>query len=203
VLPFLTQIVRVANQTEISEATLLWIFEDFIRSPVKEAFRLQAHHSWPSAVQWLLASYAPESLLDSAVRKLQATLQGQTESVRTFGLRLQTDASYLGVLVPLPELKSLFAQGLRDLVCAHFAATQPASELMDSVPLSVLIGRAELLERGTMPSVPPSSPHRLRENPTRLSLTLSSTRSEQEEWMTNWHSWPLTQISSETRTREV
>jgi hypothetical protein len=52
---------------------------------------------------------------------------------------------------------------------------------MDSVPLSVLIGRAELLERGTMHSFPPSSPHRLRGNRTRLALTLSSTRSEEEE----------------------
>jgi hypothetical protein len=34
-------------------------------------------------------------------------------------------------------------------VRSHFAANQPATELSDTVPLSVLIGRAELLERGT------------------------------------------------------
>jgi hypothetical protein len=42
VLPFLTQIVRVSNQSHVSEAALLWLLKDFLRSPAKEAFRLQS-----------------------------------------------------------------------------------------------------------------------------------------------------------------
>lgn len=180
VLPFLAQVVRVADQTQISEATLLWIFEDFLRSPVKESSRIQAHCSWPSAVHWLLSSYAPESALDSALRKLQAINQGSTESVRSFGLRLQSEASYLGALVPLPEVKSLFSQGLRDPVSAHFAATQPAAELLDTVPLSVLVGRAELLERGTMSLAQRPVTVGTRAQDSRLALALPSHSSDAE-----------------------
>jgi hypothetical protein len=81
-MPFLAQIVRVANQTHVSEATLLWILEDFLRSPVKESFRVQAHDTWPSAIHWLLTSYAQETALESAVRKLQTTSQGASDNVR-------------------------------------------------------------------------------------------------------------------------
>jgi hypothetical protein len=181
IIPFLAQVVRVADQTHISEATLLWILEDFLRSPVKEAFRVQAHDTWPSAIQWLLTSYAPETALDSAVRKLQTTSQGSAENVRDFGIRLQSDASLLGALVPISELKALFSQGRRDPVCSHFAANQPATELLDTVPLSVLIGRAELLERGTTPAASVSSPVRYRTNPTRLALAIQTHASDEEE----------------------
>jgi hypothetical protein len=58
VLPFLHQLVRVADQSHMSEATLLWVAEDFLRSPVKEAFRSQNLNTWPEAVHWLLVTYA-------------------------------------------------------------------------------------------------------------------------------------------------
>jgi hypothetical protein len=117
-LLFLDQFVRDANQTHISEATLLCLLEDYLRSPAKEASRIQAHDSWPNAVNRILSPYAPESVLDSAVRKLQSIYQRLTESVRSFGLRLQGEASYFGVLVPLPELKALFFKG-SDSLCVH------------------------------------------------------------------------------------
>ena len=60
VLPFLTQLVRVADQSYLSEAILLWIVDDFIKTPAKEAFRAQAFDSWPAAVLWLLSTYVPE-----------------------------------------------------------------------------------------------------------------------------------------------
>ena len=94
----------------------MWILEDFQRSPVQDAFRLQAHEEWPDAVQWLLSSYALETALDAALRKLQATSQGTAELVRDFGLRVKMEANYIGALVLLPELKALFCQGLRDPV---------------------------------------------------------------------------------------
>jgi hypothetical protein len=47
------------------------------------------------------------------------------------------------------EIKSLFSQGLLDPVRSLFAANQPGNELEDYTPLSVLVGRAELLETGT------------------------------------------------------
>jgi hypothetical protein len=50
VLPFLSQLVRVADQSFLSEAILLWILDDFLRTPAKEAFRAQALDSWPAAV---------------------------------------------------------------------------------------------------------------------------------------------------------
>ena len=147
VLPFLMQIVRVSNQSHVSEAALLWLLEDFLRSPAKEAFRLQSLETWPSAVHWLLTSYAPETTIEAAVRSLQTTTQRLSETVREFGLRVQQEASLLGSLIPLSELKSLFSQGLsaiRDPVRSNFAAGQGASGLLDSVPPTVLIGRAEL-----------------------------------------------------------
>jgi hypothetical protein len=75
VLQFLTQIVRVSNQSHVSEAALLWLLEDFLRSPAKEAFRLQSLETWPRAVHWMLTSYAPETNIEAAVRSLQATMQ--------------------------------------------------------------------------------------------------------------------------------
>jgi hypothetical protein len=182
ILPFLSQVVRVADQTHISEATLLWILEDFLRSPVKEAFRIQAHDTWPRAVHWLLTSYAPETALESAVRKLQTTSQGTGENVREFGLRLQSEASLFGPLISVSELKALFSQGLNDPVCSHFAANQPATELLDIVPLSVLITRAELLERGTKPVTSGNIPSHIRRNiPTRLALTVPNRTPEENE----------------------
>jgi hypothetical protein len=151
VLQFLTQIVRVSNQSHVSEASLLWLLEDFLRSPAKEAFRLQSLETWPRAVHWMLTSYAPETNIEAAVWSLQTTMQRPSEAVREFGLRVQQEASLLGSLIPFSELKSLFSQGLRDPVRSNFAAGQGASELLDSIPLTVLIGRAELLERGSTP----------------------------------------------------
>jgi hypothetical protein len=118
ILPFLAQVVRVANQTHFSEATLLWILEDFRRSPVKEAFRVQAHDTWPSAIHWLLTSYAPETALESAVRKLHNTSQGASENVPDVGIRLQSEANLLGALMPVSELKALFSEGL-GIPCVH------------------------------------------------------------------------------------
>jgi hypothetical protein len=63
VLPFLRQLTRIANQSRLSEATLLWVVEDFLQSPAREAFRAQAHRTWPEAVHWLLITFAPESYL--------------------------------------------------------------------------------------------------------------------------------------------
>jgi hypothetical protein len=57
-LPFLKQLVRVADQSFMSEAVLLWILDDFLRTPAKEAFRSQSPDSWPAAVHWLLSTYA-------------------------------------------------------------------------------------------------------------------------------------------------
>jgi hypothetical protein len=112
-------------------------------------------------MNWLLTSYYPETTIEAAVRSLQTTTQRPSEAVRDFGLRVQQEANLLGSFIPLSELKSLFSQGLRDPVRSNFAARQCASELLDSVPLTVLIGRAELLERGSAPvgeSRPISSP---------------------------------------------
>ena len=59
VLPFLKQIVRVADQSFLSEAILLWVVEDFLQTPAKESFRAQSFETWPAAVYWLLPMYAP------------------------------------------------------------------------------------------------------------------------------------------------
>jgi hypothetical protein len=155
VLPFLWQLVRVADQSHMSEATVLWVVEDFLRSPVKESFRAQHLNTWPEAVHWLIVTFAAEPQLDAAVRRLQTTSQFATESVRQYGLRLQLEAAALGSLLDAPEVKSLFSQGLREPVRSLFAAHQPAGELEDSVPLSVLVSRATLLENGFAPSRPP------------------------------------------------
>jgi hypothetical protein len=55
------------------------------------------------------------------------------------------------------EVKSLFAQGLHDPVKSLFAAKMPSTGLDDSTPLSVLVGRSELLETGTRVFSPPPS----------------------------------------------
>ena len=146
--------MKVADQSYLSEAALLWIVEDFIRTPAKESFRSQQFDSWPTAVHWLLTTYAPESSLEIAVRRLQMTSQMSSESVRKFGLRLQLEAAALGSLLSTPEVKSMFTQGLRDPVRSLFSAHQTEKEFEDTTPLSVLIARAELLETGTRTSVP-------------------------------------------------
>jgi hypothetical protein len=70
VLPFLAQVFKVSNKTHLSEAALLWIVDDFIRSPAREAFRSQEFSIWPEIVYWLLTTYVPESTLDNAARTL-------------------------------------------------------------------------------------------------------------------------------------
>ena len=149
VLPFLRHLTRIANQSRLSEATLLWIVEDFIHSPAREAFRAQAHRIWPDAVHWLLITFAPESSLEQAVRRMAVSTQAQVEIVKQFGLRLQMESSAMGSLISLSELKSLFSQGLKESVRSLFLAHQPLHELDDTTPLSVLVSRAELLETGT------------------------------------------------------
>jgi hypothetical protein len=120
VLLFLRHLTRIANQSRLSEATLLWIMEDFLQSPAREAFRAQAHQSWPEAVHWLLITFAPESSLEQAVRSLNLVSQAQIESVKQFGLRLQLESSTLGCLISLSETKSLFSQGLNEPVRSFY-----------------------------------------------------------------------------------
>jgi hypothetical protein len=120
VLPFLTQLVRVADQSYLPEAILLWIVDDFLRTPAKEAFRAQALDSWPAAVQWFLSTY-----VETTVRSMQISGQRPLESVRAYGNRLQLESAALGSLMAAPEVKSLFAQGLLDPVKSLFAAHQP------------------------------------------------------------------------------
>jgi hypothetical protein len=133
--------------------------DDFLRTPVKEAFRAQTVDFWPAAVRWLLSTYAPETLLNSAVRRMQFAGEQTQEAMRQYGHRLQMEAAALGFLMTQEEVKSLFSQGLQDPVKSFFAANQPSTELDDSKPLSVLVGRAELLETGTRVASP--SPSRL------------------------------------------
>jgi hypothetical protein len=63
--------------------------------------------------------------------------------------RLQLEAAAFGSLLNATEVKSLFAQGFKEPIRSLFAAHQPLAELEDTSPLSVLIGRATLLENGT------------------------------------------------------
>jgi hypothetical protein len=165
VLLFLSQLTMVADQSGLSEAELLWIVEDFMRPPVKGAFRAQRPTTWPIAVHWLLTTYAAESLLDQALRKINNIAQFRSETVRAFGLRLQLEATALGPLLSVDEIKTLFAIGLSDPVRSHFAAHQPATELDDHTPLSILITRAELLEKGTRTDVHGASRYAGRPSP--------------------------------------
>jgi hypothetical protein len=142
VLLLLKQLVRVADQSFLSEAILRWIADDFLRTPAKEAFRAQALDSWPVAVHWLLSTSASESALEAAVRQMQVTGQSKAESVRQYGHRLQLEAAALGSLMSSSEVKSLCAQGLLDPVRSLFAANQPNNELEEYTPLSVLVDRA-------------------------------------------------------------
>jgi hypothetical protein len=59
VLHFLKQLVRVADQSFLSEAILLWVVDDLLRTPVKEAFRAQNVDTWPATGHWFLTTYAP------------------------------------------------------------------------------------------------------------------------------------------------
>jgi hypothetical protein len=90
---------------------------------------------------------------------MQVAGQQSHESVRQYGSRLQLDAAVLDPLMSTSEIKSLFSQGLLDPVRSLVAANQPGNELEEYTPLSVLVGRAELLETGTRlpsPFHPPS-----------------------------------------------
>jgi hypothetical protein len=46
ILLFLRYLTRIADQSRISEATLLSIVEYFLQSPARESFRAQAHSRW-------------------------------------------------------------------------------------------------------------------------------------------------------------
>jgi hypothetical protein len=165
VLLFLSQLTMVADQSSLSEAELLWIVEDFVRPPVKGAFRAQRPTTWPIAVHLLLTTYAAESLQDQSLRKINNIAQFPSEPVRAFGLRLQLEATALGPLLSVDEIKTWLAIGLSDPVRSHFAAYQPANELDDHTPLSILITRAELLEKGIRTNVHGASRYAGRSSP--------------------------------------
>ena len=78
--------------------------DDFLRTPAKEAFHAQALDSWPAEVHWLLSTYVPESMLETAMRNMQVSGQRPLESVRAYGNRLQLDSAALGSLIAAPEL---------------------------------------------------------------------------------------------------
>jgi hypothetical protein len=123
--------------------------EDYLQSPAGESFRAQTHTTWLGAVHWLLVTFAPEPSLERAVRKLNLASQAPLETVKQYSLSLQLEASMLGSLISLSEVKALFSQGLDEPIRSLFAAHQPAHELNDSTPLSFLVALAELLETGT------------------------------------------------------
>ena len=139
VLPFLKQLVRVADQSFLSEAVLLWIVDDFLRTPAKEAFRAQSLNTWPAAVHWMLSTYASETALEAAVRKIQVVGQQAGESVRQYGSRLQLEAAALGSLMSTSEVKSLFSQGLLDPVRSLFAQNSPPMSWKSTRPLAYLL----------------------------------------------------------------
>jgi hypothetical protein len=171
VLPVHSQLVRVADQIHKSETTLLWVVEDFLRSPEMESFHAQHLNSWPEAVHWLIVTFAAEPQQDALVRRLQTTIQFSTDTVRQFLLRLQLEAAALGSLLDATEVKYLLSQGLREPVRSLFEAHQPPSELEDAVPLTVLVSRAALLENGTTSSARPLSRSHVSEIPVFLTPT--------------------------------
>jgi hypothetical protein len=115
----------------LSEAILLWVVvDDFLRTPVKEAFRAQTVDTWPAAVYWLLTTYAPETSLESAVRRMQVAGQQSQEAVRQYGHRLQMEAAALGSLMTQAEVKFLFAKGWQDPVKSLLLLTSPALSSM-------------------------------------------------------------------------
>ena len=76
-------------------------------------------------------------------------------------------------------MKALFSQGLRDPISSLFVAGKPVAELGDAAPLSVLLYRAELIERGHPSAV--SVPSTFRRNPSpRVALSLPLDDSEKE-----------------------
>jgi hypothetical protein len=105
--------------------------EEFLNSPPRDAFRAQAHQTWPEVVHWLLLTFASESSLEQAVRSLNLENQGHVESVKQFGLRLQLESSTLGFLISTSETKSLFSQGLNGPLRSLFVAHKPPHELED------------------------------------------------------------------------
>ena len=98
VLKCLAQFPLVCDQENVPEAAALWIVEDFSQSPFKEAFRAQGCETYHEAVNWLLISYAHESVLDEAVRRLQVSTQEAQEIVRQFESRIQIAVGHLGSL---------------------------------------------------------------------------------------------------------
>jgi hypothetical protein len=129
--------VKVFDQSYLSEAALLWIVVDFIRTPAKESFQSQQFQSFPTAVHWLLMTYSSESSLEIALRNFQMTSQTSSENVRQFGLRLQLKAAALGSLLSTLEVKYVFTQCLRDPVRSFLTAHQPEKDFQDATHLSV------------------------------------------------------------------
>lgn len=148
VIKYLSQLSRVSIQSQLSEAVVFWIMEDFLLAPAKETFRHQGLRSYPEAVHWLLSSYASESSLEVALRNLTLSQQSPTETVRSFSLRLQLVVGQVGDLISPAELKTIFTNGLKDQVRSFFLANQSPVELEQSTPFSVLVTRAEQLEVG-------------------------------------------------------
>jgi hypothetical protein len=99
VIQFLHSFVDAANTNGVREGAALHILRSFLDTPARDEFIAYRATSFPGAVDWLLATFAPVGALASEYKSIYSMTQRVQESPRAFSLRLRQRASRLGPLM--------------------------------------------------------------------------------------------------------
>jgi hypothetical protein len=99
VIQFLHSFVDAANTNGVREGAALHILRSFLDTPARDEFIAYRATSFPGAVDWLLATFAPVGALASEYKSISSMTQRVQESPRAFSLRLRQRASRLGPLM--------------------------------------------------------------------------------------------------------
>jgi hypothetical protein len=99
VLQFANAFVEAANTNGIRESAALIVLRYFLDSPAREEFTASRATVFPIAVNWIISTFAPISVLAAEYMAISSLTQDLHESPREFSLRLRQRASLLGPLM--------------------------------------------------------------------------------------------------------
>jgi hypothetical protein len=149
ILQFLGAFVDATNANGIREGAALFILPSFLDSPAREEFNAHRPRAYPSAINWLISTFAPVESLASEYKRISNLQQGLHESPRDFSLRVRTASSRLGSLMDAAAV-SILLEGLQPSLSGFVR-----SALRSQKPtFANVIQEAELIHKSVTASIP-------------------------------------------------
>lgn len=154
VLSFLARLTDSANDLEMTESQLFRVLPHFLAGTANERYRgalafagrsqlsggiPSGIWSWPSAVNWLLRTYARDDALDRALTDLRIMSQKPGEEEESFIQRLTNALAKCGYPLSPDDFIARFVDGLdiriKSLV-RRFRSQNPQSDLLELVDVA-------------------------------------------------------------------